>query len=224
MVGSGDKQVITKDGVYAFIEEWSDNGIKPNLKSEVVRSDDALSIIQIVRGDSFQDMVIEEKESAVLLIFYANWCGACKRLLNGLEEVAFRLQKQNVKVMKIEATGNEIVCEGVRVDSFPAVYYFANKRNGKSVKEVPVAYNRIRFEVADIMEFVKEAETRDEEVKKGLGLDLQCEDCLKGLSVLNILYFILYTSRYFAKDFWSGPSPRDSLSLASYISLPTSFR
>ena len=72
-----------------------------------------------------------------MLVFYAPWCGHCKKLLPEYEKAANKLKENNPKLVlaKMDATENEI--ESVEITGFPTIkFYPGNKKDKK-----PMDYN-----------------------------------------------------------------------------------
>jgi protein disulfide-isomerase A1 len=73
---SGDHSV---DNVKAFVGSFFSGELKPFLKSEEVEEEDTTGDVVVLRGTSFNDLVINNDKD-VLVEFYAPWCGHCKKL------------------------------------------------------------------------------------------------------------------------------------------------
>lgn len=65
---------------------------------------------------------------AVLVDFYATWCGPCKMLSPVLEELAE--ERSNIKIIKIDVDQNESLAKQYRVMSVPTLFLF---KDGKQV-------------------------------------------------------------------------------------------
>ena len=121
---------ITEKNLIQFIEDWENKKLKKFLKSEEIPKDNNGDIFVVV-GKSFQKDVIEN-DNDVLLVFYAPWCGHCKRLLPEYEKAAKKIKATNPKIIlaKMDATENEV--EGVHITGFPTIkFYPGNKKNEK---------------------------------------------------------------------------------------------
>lgn len=137
----------TTEGVSAFVNEFFAGTLKPFLKSEEVQEDDTTGDVVILKGKSFNDLVINNDKD-VLVEFYAPWCGHCKKLAPIWDELGAKVKEQssNIVIAKIDSTANEIDVPGVAVKGFPTIYFF--KGNDKAN---PVAYNDGR----DLESFLK---------------------------------------------------------------------
>ena len=71
------------------------------------------------------DVVEASKQVAVIVDFWAPWCGPCKQLGPALE-AAVKGAKGRVKLVKIDVDQNQMVAGQLRVQSIPAVFAFVN--------------------------------------------------------------------------------------------------
>lgn len=128
------------------ITNFVDGKLKPVLKSEPVEADDQTGSVVVLRGTSFDDIVINNDKD-VLVEFYAPWCGHCKKLAPIYDELGDKYSKNtNVVIAKMDMTANEIDVPGVDVKGFPTLFFF--KGNDKTN---PMSYDSGR----DLESFVK---------------------------------------------------------------------
>src|SRR5499427_2597203 len=73
------------------------------------------------------DVVDASHEAAVVVDFWAPWCGPCKQLGPALEK-AVRDARGSVKLVKINIDENPEIAQQMRIQSIPAVYAFKNGR------------------------------------------------------------------------------------------------
>lgn len=78
---------------------------------------------KIVEADdsSYHNEVVRS-ESPVLLEFYANWCGACRKSAPAVESIARRLDGK-LKVVKMDVDKSRSTAAKYEVRSIPAFFY-----------------------------------------------------------------------------------------------------
>lgn len=89
------------------------------------------SSIEEVDANSFQKSVIDSTQP-VLVAFYADWCGPCKRMDPIICEVADRF-KGKVKVIRVNVDSNPSLAKRYRVQAIPRFLVF---RNGDIVNDI----------------------------------------------------------------------------------------
>ena len=93
-----------------------------------------------VTDDNFQAEVIES-ESAVLVDFWAPWCGPCRVVAPVLEEIT--AEREDVRVVKLNTDDNPQTAANYEVLSIPTLILF---RNGQIAKKVIGAMPKKRLE------------------------------------------------------------------------------
>lgn len=139
----------TTEAISAFVASYKAGTLTPHLKSEDVTPEDTAGDVKVVKGKSFEDIVINSPQS-VLVEFYAPWCGHCKQLAPIWDELGSKVatHADKVTIAKMDATANEINVPGVAVKGFPTIIYFpaGDKSNA-------VAYDGKR-ELSDFLKFL----------------------------------------------------------------------
>ena len=73
------------------------------------------------------DVIDASRETAVIVDFWATWCGPCKQLGPALEK-AVKDARGAVKLVKIDVDQNQELAQQMRIQSIPAVYAFKDGR------------------------------------------------------------------------------------------------
>ncbi len=80
-------------------------------------------VVHFEKSHNFDELVLNSK-LPVIVDFYADWCGPCKKLAPILEEKAKESGK--FKVVKINIDENDQLAEQFNVSSIPYVVLFVN--------------------------------------------------------------------------------------------------
>jgi len=75
-------------------------------------------------------------EKYILLFFTASWCGPCKRIYPQLEELYKKMDKDIIKIYKINIDDdeNEKMCNIFKVESVPSFFLLKNKECINNIK------------------------------------------------------------------------------------------
>jgi len=112
---------LTADNFNAFIKGVESGEIKKHLMSEEVpeKNDEAVFVIV---GKNYEETVYDENK-AVLVEFYAPWCGHCKSLEPTYKKLGEHFKDDDsIIIAKSDATANEF--EDVEVQGFPTIKYY----------------------------------------------------------------------------------------------------
>lgn len=107
--------------------------LEPHVKSEPLP--DNSGPLKTAVAKNFDEVVINNDKDT-LVEFYAPWCGHCKKLMPVYEQVAEALKDEDVAIVKMDATANDVPAN-FEVRGFPTLYWLP--RNDKD--------NHIRYEV-----------------------------------------------------------------------------
>ena len=77
----------------------------------------------MVLTDSTFDKALEKYEN-MFIVFYAPWCGHCKKLLPELEKAAKVLVNENIIVAKVDATKEKKSARKYKITSYPTLNFF----------------------------------------------------------------------------------------------------
>ncbi|KAH8296943.1 hypothetical protein KR044_001258, partial [Drosophila immigrans] len=145
------KDEFSVDSLNDFVEKLLANELEPYIKSEPVpESNDAP--VKVAVAKNFDEVVINNGKDT-LVEFYAPWCGHCKKLTPIYDELAEKLQDEDVAIVKMDATANDVPPE-FNVRGFPTLFWLP-----KDSKNKPVSYNGGR-ELDDFIKYIaKEATT-----------------------------------------------------------------
>ena len=130
------------------------------------------------------DFVSEVSASPHFVMFYAPWCGHCKRLAPTWEELAGKMnvekEEREVTIGKVDCTEQTALCSAQDVTGYPTLKFF---KNGAE-KEDGVKYRGNR-DLASLEKFIKEklgVEVADEKPAAGGDTEAKVE---AGLHILS---------------------------------------
>lgn len=72
----------------------------------------------------FEEMLKSDK--AVLIDFYADWCGPCKKMKPYLEEISKEMADK-VVVIRINADDNQALCKELNIDALPVLHLYKSQ-------------------------------------------------------------------------------------------------
>ena len=82
--------------------------------------------------DSFEKLTTQS-EKAVLIDFWASWCGPCQKLTPELEKLAEEFPDLIIGKISVEDAENVQLAAAMGVNSIPALFFY---RNGKLEKQL----------------------------------------------------------------------------------------
>jgi protein disulfide-isomerase A1 len=141
--------------------------------------------------------IAKAEHSALLVEFYAPWCGHCKRLASEWETAATEL-KGVMSLAKVDATENKASAEENDVRGYPTIVYFENgvaeAYNGPRESDGIVAWAKKRLNPVPVVESADELaqliEDNERVVVANIGADDADWGLYKALAVAsdNVLY------------------------------------
>ena len=112
---------LTEEAFTAFVAGVLDGSIVRHLMSEEIPEDNTAPVTVIV-GKNFES-IVKDSNKAVLVEFYAPWCGHCKQLAPVWDKLGEHFKDdESIVIAKSDATLNEF--DGVEVQGFPTLKYF----------------------------------------------------------------------------------------------------
>ncbi len=92
--------------------------------SLVIEENNSTGIVNVNAENIMQEVIEASSEKAVIVQFWAPWCGPCKQLAPVLEKVCAKFK--NIKLTKINIDENQEIAAQMRVQSVPTVFGFLN--------------------------------------------------------------------------------------------------
>lgn len=133
----------------AFANDLEEGSLEAYIKSEEIpESNDGP--VQVAVAKNFDEMVMNNKKD-VLIEFYAPWCkiftlmfcvviynllisgGHCKKLAPVLEELGEKLKDENIVIVKMDATANDVPPK-FDVRGFPTLFWIPSGRSATPLK------------------------------------------------------------------------------------------
>lgn len=71
----------------------------------------------------YEKLIADDK--MVLVDFYAEWCGPCKKMKPSLEEISKEMQ-ETVKIVRIDVDQNPELAKSLKVDALPTIFVYKN--------------------------------------------------------------------------------------------------
>ncbi|XP_050314144.1 protein disulfide-isomerase A3 [Anthonomus grandis grandis] len=154
---AADKKYVLRDefsvdNLLAFVNDFLEGSLEPYIKSEPIPETQEGSVITAVAKNF--DEVVTNNGKDTLIEFYAPWCGHCKKLAPAYEELAEKLKDEDVAIVKMDATANDVTGP-FDVRGFPTIYWAP-----KDQKDKPVRYEGGR-EVNDFLQYIAKEATNE---------------------------------------------------------------
>lgn len=114
-----------------FMKDLQADALEPYQKSEPIP--EQTGNVKIAVAKNFDEIVTNNGKDT-LVEFYAPWCGHCKKLEPIYEELAEKLAKEEVAIVKMDATANDVPFP-YEVRGYPSLYWAP-----KNAKDSPQKY------------------------------------------------------------------------------------
>ncbi|CAG9855022.1 unnamed protein product [Phyllotreta striolata] len=140
------------EALEVFVNDVLDGALEPYLKSEPVPEANDQPL-KVAVAKNFDEVVVDNGKD-VLIEFYAPWCGHCKKLAPAFEELAEKLKDEDVAIVKMDATANDVPST-YEVRGFPTLFWVP-----KDSKDSPIKYEGGR-EVDDFIKYIAKHSTNE---------------------------------------------------------------
>ena len=124
--------MFSVENLEKFLNDVKDGKLEAYLKSEPLP--DNSGPLKTAVAKNFAE-VVQDNGKDTLVEFYAPWCGHCKKLAPVFEQVAKKLEDEDVAIVKMDATANDVP-SNYEVRGFPTLYWLP-----KNSKNSPVRYD-----------------------------------------------------------------------------------
>jgi protein disulfide isomerase family A protein 3 len=138
------KEDFSVETLAAFMKAVKGGELEPFLKSEPI-PDGSDGPVVVAVAKNFEEAVTKNGKDT-LIEFYAPWCGHCKKLSPIYDELAQKLKDEDVAIVKMDATANDVPPE-FEVRGFPTLFWLPKDRSK------PQKYEGGR-EVDDFIQFI----------------------------------------------------------------------
>ncbi|XP_017782857.1 PREDICTED: protein disulfide-isomerase A3 [Nicrophorus vespilloides] len=146
------KDEFSMEALEQFIKDMLEEKLESYLKSEAIPESNA-EPVKVAVAKNFDEIVMDNGKDT-LIEFYAPWCGHCKKLAPAYDEVAQKLENEEVSIVKMDATANDVP-PTFDVRGFPTLFWVP-----KNSKDAPVRYEGGR-EADDFLKYIAKHATKE---------------------------------------------------------------
>ncbi|MFN8358048.1 MAG: thioredoxin domain-containing protein [Spirosomataceae bacterium] len=123
--GGRSSSAISKMYEWGFKEVYElDGGIMKWRGANLPEINNAPSLTAGMSQEQFEKLLVSDK--LVLVDFYADWCGPCKKMKPYFEAISKELGNK-VVVVRINADDNQNLTKALQIDALPVVSLYKNK-------------------------------------------------------------------------------------------------
>jgi protein disulfide-isomerase A1 len=143
---------MNQEPMSEWIGEILEDKIKPQRKSQdFVKPRDTMPVYPLAFSE--WEKLVAKRDKAVIVEFWAPWCGFCKNFAPTYKAVGKKIMalglNSTIMVASMDMTQNELP-DGVTLDGYPTVLLFPKSRRAK-----PISYDG-DFSGKDVLAFIKE--------------------------------------------------------------------
>jgi len=129
----GSAKDLKVEDVSKFLDDVKAGKIEEFFKSEDIPASND-EPVKILVAKEFEK-IVRDPTKDVLVMFYAPWCGHCKKLKPIWDELAKEMMEINkdIVITKMDSTLNEVT--GIAIKSYPTIkFYPKDNKKGEDVK------------------------------------------------------------------------------------------
>jgi len=146
------KDAFSVENLEKFLTSVKEGKAEAYIKSEPIPEKGDAALITAVAKNF--DEVVTNSGRDTLVEFYAPWCGHCKKLMPVLEDLAQTLKDEDVDIVKLDATANDVP-SNFEVRGFPTLYWLP-----RDSKASPVRYEGGR-DKSDFINYIAKRATKE---------------------------------------------------------------
>lgn len=106
-----------------LIVKFMENPAKPPVVEKEVEWDEEENKVEFLTEETFKPFL--KKKKHVLVMFYAPWCGHCKRMKPEFNKAAEKFKDDSkVELAAVDCTKHSSVCSAYEVRGYPTIKYF----------------------------------------------------------------------------------------------------
>ncbi|EJS44527.1 pdi1p [Saccharomyces arboricola H-6] len=126
-----DKIVLESKAVESLVKDFLKGDATPIVKSQDVFETQDSSVFQLVGKN--HDEIVNDPKKDVLVVYYAPWCGHCKRLAPIYQELAdtYANATSDILIAKLDHTENDV--RGVVIEGYPTIVFYPGGKDAESV-------------------------------------------------------------------------------------------